>query len=161
MRWGRIDFIRVPPLCIGRSPPAKTSRVPTVLAYAGPHYIVSCVVGKLAHGYHQSILRGPSRGESSGPTFFTFDVDSLSASECCSGGLPEGFGMTWRQVYEIIRTLSAAGNVRLVGADVMEFTPVYPSGHRDGVMAAMVGWELLCWLARVVAERNGEWRRTR
>jgi hypothetical protein len=69
--------------------------------------------------------------------------------------------MTWRQVHEIIRTLSAAGNVRLVGADVMEFTPVYPSGHRDGVMTAMVGWELLCWLARVVAERNGEWRRTR
>lgn len=96
-----------------------------------------------------------------GPTFFTFDVDALSASECCSGGLPEGFGMTWRHIYEIIRALSDAGTVNLVGADLMEFTPMYPSGHRDGVMAAMVGWELLCWLARSVTARNGEWRPTR
>ncbi|GAL26772.1 hypothetical protein JCM19239_5273 [Vibrio variabilis] len=51
--------------------------------------------------------------------------------------------------------MKASGKVRLVGADIAEYTPDTDPTDKDGIIAAGFGWELLCWLAEERKKENG------
>lgn len=94
-----------------------------------------------------------------GPVYLSFDCDSLDPAYNASNSAIEPFGLTSRQVWDIIRTVRAAG-VELVGADVVEYAPYLDPSSRDGYTLAGLSWKLLCWLASDVSHRLGEQRPT-
>jgi agmatinase len=57
-----------------------------------------------------------------GPTYLSFDVDSLDPAFAPGTGTPEIGGMTTREVLELLRGLKG---VNLVGGDVVEVAPQY------------------------------------
>ena len=95
-----------------------------------------------------------------GPCYFTLDADALDTAWSTSNSAVEAFGITSRQVWDIMRKLRASGQVNLVGADVVEYAPYMDPSLGDGYTLAGISWKLLCWLADLTAKRNGEKRQT-
>ena len=61
-----------------------------------------------------------------GPTYLSFDIDSLDPAFAPGTGTPEVGGMTTREVLEILRGLKG---VNLVGGDVVEVAPTTNTAH--------------------------------
>lgn len=80
-----------------------------------------------------------------GTVYLTVDVDGLDPSVVPSTGTPQPGGLTWNQTVEIIRTLTAAPQCRLVGADVVEFvaSPLPPGC--DLIVAKLLAKLLAFW----------------
>jgi arginase family enzyme len=95
-----------------------------------------------------------------GPVYLSLDCDSLDAPYNHSNSAIEPFGLTSRQVWDIVRMVRASGDVDLVGADVVEYAPYLDPSNADGYTLAGISWKLVCWLADEVARRNGERRPT-
>ena len=70
------------------------------------------------------------------------------------------FGLTARQIWDIIRKVRKSNKVNLVGADVVEYAPYLDPSDSDGYTLAGISWKLLGWLADQTAKRNGERRQT-
>jgi agmatinase len=75
-----------------------------------------------------------------GPTYLSFDVDSLDPSFAPGTGTPEVGGLTTREVLELIRGLKG---VNLVGGDVVEVAPQYDTTTNTAHAAAQVLFEIL------------------
>ncbi len=82
----------------------------------------------------QSILE-----ERNDPVYLSLDVDVLDPSEFSSVTNPEGGGITFRELVEAISMLRG----RLIGADLVEFSPITGDHYRSGVIAATLMRELL------------------
>ena len=95
-----------------------------------------------------------------GPVYFTLDADCFDTAWSTSNSAVEPFGLSSRQVWDIVRKVRASGKVNLVGADVVEYAPYMDPSQGDGYTLAGLSWKLLCWLADVTAARNGEKRPT-
>jgi len=95
-----------------------------------------------------------------GPVFFSLDCDALDATDNASNSAIEPFGLTARQVWDIIRKVRKSNKVNLVGADVVEYAPYLDPSNADGYILAGISWKLVCWLADLTAKRNGEARVT-
>jgi arginase family enzyme len=95
-----------------------------------------------------------------GPVYFTLDADCFDTAWSTSNSAVEPFGLSSRQVWDIVRKVRASGKVDLVGADVVEYAPYLDPSQGDGYTLAGLGWKLLCWLADLTAKRNGEKRPT-
>ena len=95
-----------------------------------------------------------------GPVYFSLDADALDATDNASNSAIEPFGLTARQIWDIIRKLRKSNKVNLVGADVVEYAPYLDTSNADGYILAGISWKLLCWLADLTAKRNGEARPT-
>lgn len=80
-----------------------------------------------------------------GPTYISFDVDSLDPGFAPGTGTPEVGGLAPREVLQILRGL---GGLHLVGADVVEVAPQYDSTTSTAQAAAQVMFTLLCLLVR-------------
>jgi guanidinopropionase len=80
-----------------------------------------------------------------GPTYITFDVDSLDPGFAPGTGTPEVGGFAPREVLQILRGLSG---LNLVGADVVEVAPQYDATTNTAHAAAQVLFTLLCLLVR-------------
>ncbi|RUV84683.1 agmatinase [Mesorhizobium sp. M1A.F.Ca.IN.020.06.1.1] len=78
-----------------------------------------------------------------GPTYLSFDIDSLDPSFAPGTGTPEIGGLTTREVLELIRGLKG---VNLVGADVVEVAPQYDSTTNTAQAGAQVLFEILSLL---------------
>jgi len=86
-----------------------------------------------------------------GPTYVSFDVDSLDPAFAPGTGTPEVGGMTTLEARMLLRGLRG---LDLVGGDVVEVSPPFdPSGNTALVGATMM-FEILCLLAEVVAGRK-------
>ncbi len=94
-----------------------------------------------------------------GPVYISFDADCLDPIYNSSSSAVEPFGLTTRQVYDILRTVRKAG-VNLVGADLVEYAPLLDPTKKDGYNLVGLSWKILCWLAAETARRNGEKRQT-
>ncbi len=94
-----------------------------------------------------------------GPVYISFDADCLDPIYNSSSSAVEPFGLTTRQVYDILRTVRKAG-VNLVGADLVEYAPLLDPTKKDGYNLVGLSWRILCWLAAETARRNGEQRQT-
>lgn len=75
-----------------------------------------------------------------GPTYLSFDIDSLDPSFAPGTGTPEIGGLTTREVLELIRGLKG---VNLVGGDVVEVAPQYDSTTNTAHAGAQVLFEIL------------------
>ncbi|WP_395448736.1 agmatinase [Aminobacter sp. UC22_36] len=75
-----------------------------------------------------------------GPTYLSFDIDSLDPSFAPGTGTPEVGGLTTREVLEIVRGLKG---LNLVGGDVVEVAPQYDSTTNTAHAGAQVLFEIL------------------
>lgn len=75
-----------------------------------------------------------------GPTYLSFDIDSLDPSFAPGTGTPEIGGLTTREVLELIRGLKG---INLVGGDVVEVAPQYDATTNTAQTGAQVLFEIL------------------
>jgi guanidinopropionase len=76
-----------------------------------------------------------------GPTYLTFDIDSLDPSEAPGTGTPEAGGITAR---EALRLLRALRGVDFVGGDLVEVAPSFDPGTLTAFNGASILFEILC-----------------
>lgn len=75
-----------------------------------------------------------------GPTYLSFDVDSLDPSFAPGTGTPEIGGLTTREALELIRGLKG---INFVGGDVVEVAPQYDSTTNTAQAGAQILFEIL------------------
>jgi len=86
-----------------------------------------------------------------GPCYISFDVDGLDPVYAPGTGTPEIGGLTTLEAQHLIRGLQG---LDLIGGDIVEVSPPFdPSGNTALVGATMM-FEILCILAKAVAERR-------
>ena len=84
-----------------------------------------------------------------GPTYISFDIDSLDPAFAPGTGTPEVGGLTTIEAQGLLRGLRG---LTLIGGDVVEVSPPFdPSGNTALVGATMM-YEILCLLAESVAQ---------
>ncbi|MEZ5817478.1 MAG: agmatinase [Hyphomicrobiaceae bacterium] len=83
-----------------------------------------------------------------GPTYVTFDIDSIDPALAPGTGTPEVGGLLPREALAIVRGLAG---IDIVGGDVVEVAPQYDATTATAQIGAQMLFELLC----LVALRNG------
>jgi agmatinase len=79
-----------------------------------------------------------------GPTYISFDVDSLDPSFAPGTGTPEVGGLTSREALDLLRGLVG---VDIIGGDVVEVAPQYDPTTNTAQIAAQVLFELAAVIA--------------
>ena len=79
-----------------------------------------------------------------GPTYVTFDIDSIDPSQAPGTGTPEIGGFLTREAQEMVRLLDGLG---IVGADVVEVSPPFDLGGMTAIAGATMMFELMCVIA--------------
>jgi agmatinase len=79
-----------------------------------------------------------------GPTYISFDVDSLDPCYAPGTGTPEIGGLTTLQVLELLRGLTG---LNIIGGDVVEVAPQYDATTNTAQVGAQMLFELLCLVA--------------
>jgi agmatinase len=92
-----------------------------------------------------------------GPCYLTVDTDVFDPSAMPGTTLPEPFGLTGREVRDLLRGLRG---LDFLGADLVELNPMYDQTGQSGCLAAGVAFEEMCLLAEARLERTEEVRRT-
>jgi agmatinase len=87
-----------------------------------------------------------------GPTYVSFDVDSLDPAFAPGTGTPEIGGLTPREALAILRALQGRD---IVGADVVEVAPQYDATSNTAQNAAQVLFMELCLIAQARAAGKG------
>ena len=75
------------------------------------------------------------------PTYLSFDIDGLDPSVAPGTGTPEPAGLTGSQALEIIRGVAGTN---LVGADLVEVSPLYDTTGNTALLGANLVFEMLC-----------------
>ena len=92
-----------------------------------------------------------------GKTYFSLDVDGLDSAYMMGTTGPEPFGLTPRQVRDLIHGVRG---VDIIGADIVELNPNRdPNGYAAHLAAALF-FELLCLLTDARVARTGKTRPT-
>lgn len=86
-----------------------------------------------------------------GPTYVTFDVDSLDPAYAPGTGTPEVGGLTPREVLGLLRGLRG---LNIIGGDVMEVAPQYDTTTNTAQVGAQMLFEILCLVALSPAFQN-------
>jgi guanidinopropionase len=79
----------------------------------------------------------------SGPTYLSFDIDSLDPSQAPGTGTPEAGGIT---ALEALRLLRALRGIDFVGGDLVEVAPPFDVGTITSFNGASILFEILCLL---------------
>jgi len=86
-----------------------------------------------------------------GPTYVSFDIDSLDPAFAPGTGTPEIGGLTTIQAQALIRGLAG---LNLIGGDLVEVSPPFdPTGNTSLVGATML-YEIVCVLADAVTRKK-------
>jgi len=85
-----------------------------------------------------------------GPTYVTFDIDSIDPSQAPGTGTPEIGGFLTREAQEMVRLLDG---VDIVGADVVEVAPPFDLGNMTAIAGATIMFELMCVIAANLGRR--------
>jgi guanidinopropionase len=86
-----------------------------------------------------------------GATYVSFDIDSIDPSMAPGTGTPEIGGFLTREAQAMVRLLEG---VNIVGADVVEVAPPFDVGGMTAIAGATMMFELLCVMAKVVADKR-------
>ncbi len=86
-----------------------------------------------------------------GPTYVSFDIDSLDPAYAPGTGTPEVGGLTTLEAQLMIRGLRG---LNLVGADMVEVSPPFDPSGITALAGASMMFELLCVLAELVVQRR-------
>ncbi|KAI9035752.1 agmatinase [Aspergillus affinis] len=85
--------------------------------------------------------------------YLSIDIDVLDPAFTPATGTIEPGGWTTRELLQILNGLSRA-NVKIVGADVVEFSPVYDdAAERTGIAVSQIVYEILQWMIHVPVRR--------
>jgi guanidinopropionase len=76
-----------------------------------------------------------------GPTYLSFDIDSVDPGFAPGTGTPEVGGLTPREVLELLRGMKG---IDFVGGDVVEVAPQYDATTNTAHVAAQVLFTILC-----------------
>ncbi|MEW2544887.1 agmatinase [Streptomyces sp. NPDC047002] len=88
------------------------------------------------------------------PLYVSVDVDVMDPAFAPGTGTPAPGGLTSREVLALLRCV---GDLRPVGFDVMEVSPLYDHGGITSILATEIGAELLYQYARAhTHERNSQ-----
>jgi agmatinase len=79
-----------------------------------------------------------------GPTYISFDVDSLDPAFAPGTGTPEVGGLSTREALELVR---GCAGLNVVGGDVVEVAPQYDATTNTAQAAAQMLFELLAVMA--------------
>jgi len=91
------------------------------------------------------------------PAYLSIDTDGLD-SACLPGTtLPEPFGLTGRQVRDLVRGLRG---LDIIGADITELCPPHDVGEMSANLVAALLFEMLCVLVEARVARTGRMRKT-
>ena len=90
--------------------------------------------------------------------YLTIDTDVFDCMCMPGTTLPEPFGLTGREVRDVIRGLY---DIKLAGADLVELSPQYDPTGMSACLAAGIGFEMLCLLAKTRSDTNNLIRPTR
>ncbi len=86
-----------------------------------------------------------------GPTYLSFDIDSLDPSQAPGTGTPEAGGIT---TLEALRLLRALRGIDFVGGDLVEVSPPFDVGTLTAFNAASILFEILCLLTEALGKRR-------
>jgi guanidinopropionase len=86
-----------------------------------------------------------------GPTYISFDVDSLDPAFAPGTGTPEVGGITTIEAQTLVRGLRG---LDLIGGDVVEVSPPFDPSGITALVGATMMYEILCILAETVARRK-------
>jgi guanidinopropionase len=86
-----------------------------------------------------------------GPTYVSFDIDSLDPAYAPGTGTPEIGGFTSLEAQLMIRGLQG---LNLVGADVVEVSPPFDPSGVTALTGASMMFERVCVLANSLAQRR-------
>jgi guanidinopropionase len=87
-----------------------------------------------------------------GPTYISFDIDSIDPSMAPGTGTPEIGGFSTREAQRMVRLIDG---VRIVGADVVEVAPPFDVGGITALAGATMLFELTCLMAKQIAAARG------
>jgi len=99
----------------------------------------------------EAVIAEARRVVGDGPTYISFDVDSLDPAFAPGTGTPEVGGMTTIEAQALLRGLRG---LNLVGGDVVEVSPPFDPSGNTALVAATMMYEILCVLAEAVARRK-------
>jgi guanidinopropionase len=86
-----------------------------------------------------------------GPTYLSFDIDSLDPAEAPGTGTPEAGGITAR---EALRLLRALRGIDFVGGDLVEVAPPFDHGTITAFNGASMLFEILCLVEEAWRKRT-------
>jgi guanidinopropionase len=86
-----------------------------------------------------------------GPTYLSFDIDSLDPSQAPGTGTPEAGGITVLQALRLLRTLRG---IDFVGGDLVEIAPPFDVGGLTAFNGASILFEILCLLTEAWQTRH-------
>ncbi len=86
-----------------------------------------------------------------GPTYVSFDIDSLDPAFAPGTGTPEVGGLTSVEAQALVRGLQG---LDLVGGDVVEVSPPFDPTGNTALVGATMMYEILCVLADAVRRRK-------
>jgi guanidinopropionase len=92
----------------------------------------------------EKVITEARRVVGEGPTYLSFDIDSIDPSFAPGTGTPEIGGLTTIEAQGLIRGLRG---LNLVGADVVEVSPPFDSSGSTALIGATLMYEILCILA--------------
>ena len=79
-----------------------------------------------------------------GPTYISFDIDSLDPAFAPGTGTPEAGGLTTREAMELVR---GCAGLNVIGGDVVEVAPQYDTTTNTAQAAAQMLFEILAVVA--------------
>ena len=109
-------------------------------------------VEELWHRSAAPLMKDVQAAMGDGPTYLTFDIDSLDPGFAPGTGTPEIGGLTPVQALEIIR---GCRGLNLVGVDLVEVSPPYDPQGNTALLAANLLYEMLCVLPGVEYRDGG------
>lgn len=99
----------------------------------------------------EAIIREARRIVGKGPTYLTFDIDSIDPAYAPGTGTPEVGGISPYQAQSLLRGL---GGLNLVGGDVVEVAPPFDPTGNTALVAATMMFEILCLLVESIEKRK-------
>jgi agmatinase len=79
-----------------------------------------------------------------GPVYLSFDIDGIDPAFAPGTGTPEVGGLTSREALELVRALAG---LQVVGADLVEVSPLYDHGNITSMLAANILFEIVSVIA--------------
>jgi guanidinopropionase len=87
-----------------------------------------------------------------GPTYVSFDIDSVDPAFAPGTGTPEIGGLTSFEAQRLVRGLAG---IDVVGGDMVEVSPPFDVAGTTALVGATILFEMLCVTAQAVARRRG------
>jgi len=88
-----------------------------------------------------------------GPTYLSFDIDSLDPSQAPGTGTPEAGGIT---ALEALRLLRELRGIDFVGGDLVEVAPPFDVGGLTAFNGASILFEILCLVVEAWQRRRDD-----